>query len=449
MTLPLRLEAVERAPGAFAAAIRAATGDAPCRLAVLPDDAFAAAIRERLPGATAATPREAEFLCLTHGSAAALEPALLDELDRRSGLVVIPQLAGHGLDRPVFLISIPKSGTHLLYRLAPALGFKPGIVCPDDPTPGHWYCVEYSNSHTVPRDFFVDTVRRAPFGNRAHPFMRMPALFIFRHPLDILIAEAAYCSAPENGSMAGWFAGLDFDERIEKLLDDDVLLGRFAERTRAFSPWLALPNVIPVPFEDVVGAAGGGDDALQQALIWSILLRLGVPGAPAAIAASLFDRSSPTFREGQIGAHRQKFVGDRWTRVAAEVRPAMEAFGYVAGSLRPCDAEAWLRRPLRLAEIDFDDTPILVQPNFLDHSLVRYRRRYYGVPAVLGEVDLTAMGAAELAGLPQAHRMDVLQQSIMLAPALARIARVERALGWVRHPWRNAARALARRGSQA
>lgn len=449
MTLPLRLEAVERAPEAFAASVRAAIGDAKCRLAVLPDDAFATAIRQQLPAATSAAPREAEIVCLTHASVAALEPALLDELDRRSGLVVIPKLAGHGLDRPVFLISIPKSGTHLLYRLAPALGFKPGIVCPDDPTPGHWYCVEYSNSHTVPRDFFVDTVRRAPFGNRAHPFMRTPALFIFRHPLDILIAEAAYCSAPENGSMAGWFAGLDFDQRIEKLLDDDVLLGRFAERTRAFSPWLALPNVVPVPFEDIVGAAGGGDDVLQQALIWSIQLRLGVPGAPAAIAGSLFDRSSPTFREGQIGAHRQKFVGDRWTRVAAEVKAAMDAFGYVPGSLRPREAEQWRRRPVRLAEIDFDETPILVQPNFLEHSLVRYRRRYYGVPAVLGEVDLTTMRAAELAALPNAHRMDVLQQSIMLAPAIARIARVERALGWVRRPWRAAARALGRRSSQA
>lgn len=445
MTLSLGLQAVERSPEAFADAVRAATGGAQARLAVAPDDAFAAAIRERVPGASHAAASEADVLCLTYETRDAVEAALLAEMDRRSGLVVIPRLAGHGLDRPIFLISVPKSGTHLLYRLAPALGFKPGIVCPDIPSPGFWYCVEYSNSHTVPRDFFVDTVRRAPFGNRAHPFMRSPALFIFRHPLDVLIAEAAYCAAPANTPVAGWYAGLDLDQRIDRLLDDDRLIGRFAERMRAFSPWLAFPNVVPIPFEDLVGAAGGGDDDLQQALIWSIQLRLGVPGVVETIAAHLFDRTSPTFREGQIGAHREKFVGERWAHVEPEMAAAMDAFGYASGAPRPREAEAWRRRPMQLAAVDFDETPILVQPDFLGHSLVRFRRRHYGIPSEMGEVDIARLGAAELAAFPNADRMDALQRSILLGPVLSRIAALDR---W-RWRWRILARAIARRVGRA
>ena len=445
MTSPLRLQAVERSAEAFADAVGGAIGNTPARLAVLPDDGFAAAIHDRMPGAIATGPSDADVLCLTHDTVDALEAALLAELDRRSGLVVIPRLAGHGLDRPIFLISIPKAGTHLLYRLAPALGFKPGIICPDDPSPGHWYCIEYSNSHTVPRDFFVDSLRRAPFGNRAHPFMRSPALFIFRHPLDILIAEADYYAAPANSPLAPWYAELDLDQRIERLLEDDRLIGRFADRIRAFSPWLAFPNVVPVPFEDVVGAAGGGDEALQHALIWSIQLRLGVPGTVQQIASQLFDPASPTFREGKIGGHRQKFAGDRWRNLESEAGAAMAAFGYACGGLRPRDAELWRRRPVRPAAIDFDDTPILIQQDFLGYNLIRFRRRYYGVPAGLGEVDIASLGAAELAALPNADRTDALQQTIALAPVLARLAAIER---W-RRPWWALALSFMRRVRRA
>ncbi len=152
------------------------------------------------------------------------------EVDRTNGTIIIPSVAGHGLDRPLFLISIPKAGTHLLYRFAEQLGFKPGVVCPERPTPGYWYCLEYSNSHTVPRDFFVDTVRRAPFGNRAHPFASSPALFIVRHPWDILVSEANYYVKDGNAAFSDFYKGLSFVERVQRLLEDDRLLGRFRDR---------------------------------------------------------------------------------------------------------------------------------------------------------------------------------------------------------------------------
>ncbi|MGQ0546192.1 MAG: hypothetical protein ACT4P3_12790 [Betaproteobacteria bacterium] len=81
---------------------------------------------------------------------------LLAFLDRDDARVVAPP----GPRLPLFLISIPKSGTHLLYELARALGYRDGVVCPDAPAPGTWYCLEYSNSHTRAADFLVDTTRR-------------------------------------------------------------------------------------------------------------------------------------------------------------------------------------------------------------------------------------------------------------------------------------------------
>ena len=198
-------------------------------------------------------------------------------------------------EQPLFLISIPKSGTHLLYRLAEAMGYRAAVQLQDDPAPGYWYCVEYTNSHTTAKDFFVDTVRRSPFGNRHHPFMRSPAIFIYRNPLDILASEAQSYHREGKAAFAGYFSGLGQEERLLRLIDDPWLLGTARDRIGAFLPWLGLPNVVPVSFEELVGPRGGGDAEQQRRVIWSIQLKLHVPGAPDTYASQVFDPQSPTF----------------------------------------------------------------------------------------------------------------------------------------------------------
>ena len=64
------------------------------------------------------------------------------------------------------------------------------------------------------------------------------------------------------------------------LIDDPWLFGSFRDRMAGFVPWLEFSNVIPVSFEELVGARGGGDDATQRRLIWSLQLKLHVPGSP-------------------------------------------------------------------------------------------------------------------------------------------------------------------------
>lgn len=413
----LRLLAVARDPSAFIDRVATLLDAGARSVAILPEDGFAATLRAGLPAHTPSTPAEADIVCLTHVDPGALDAALLGQIDRTAGTVIVSALPGHGLDRPLFLISIPKSGTHLLYRLAEALGFAPGIVCPDEPSPAHWYCIEFSNSHTVPRDFFVDTVRRAPFGNRHHPFLSAPALFITRHPLDILVSEASYYGRPGNAAFAGWYQGLDFERSVARLVDDDVLLGRFADRVQAFAPWMAFPNVLTMGFEDIVGPEGGGDAGIQRALIWSIQLRLAVPGAPAEIAGHLFNRNSPTFRDGRIGSHLAAFKGAELQAKAAMAARPMASFGYAAdGSIRSADTEAWRRRPVSTGSPGFDDVPILIDPGFLGHNLVRFRRWFYAIPGAHGDEDLKALSAEALAELPNAQHLDALRATLIRLP---------------------------------
>jgi hypothetical protein len=373
------------------------------------------------PGETGSGPAACHVL--TETDPAALSQHLLQLVDLQDGIVVAPRTR-HACDaRPLFLISIPKSGTHLLYTLAKAFGYAAGIVCPEWPRPGHWYCVEHSNSHTRATDFFIDSVRRSPFGNRHHPFATSPALFIYRNPLDVLVSEANYYHRGSNTIFGGYLRNRSFEERLLTLIEDPWLFGSFRDRMAGFVPWLECPNVIPVSFEELVGARGGGDDAIQRRLIWSLQLKLHVPGRPDALAAQVFDTESATFNAGQIGAHREKFGADALQRFRQLPQDFMRAFGYAThnGELhhgQPLRAEAFIRRPLATADETFWDTPILYETGCHGRNIVRYRGRFYGTR----EEDLATLEAEALARLPSATEIAPLRKELaFLASPLGRL----------------------------
>jgi hypothetical protein len=377
----------------------------------------------------------APCLILAETDPAGLSRQLLRLIDLKDGVVVAPRTR-HAFDaRPLFLISIPKAGTHLLYALAQAFGYDAGIILPDWPRPRHWYCVEYSNSHTRATDFFVDSVRRSPFGNRHHAFATSPALFIYRNPLDIVISEANYYHRDGNAIFGGYLKDRSFEERLLALIDDPWLFGTIRDRMAGFVPWLAFSNVVPVSFEELVGARGGGDDAVQRRLIWSLQLKLHVPGRPDDFAAQVFDPESATFNAGQIGSHREKLGERARKRFLEQPQDFMQALGYAAqeanGTGRfPRRAEEFIQRSLATAEETFWDTPILIEAGCHGRNIVRYRGRFYGTR----DEDLAKLEDRDLARLPSAEETAALKHKLaFLASGLGRMgqafSRVARRLG--------------------
>jgi len=191
------LEFVPPAENAFVDAIAKALG-AGRRVQMQENGPLAGQVARRLraqipdivieTSATAAAPVVA--LCETDGEK--LTAALMEQMDRPSVHIVAPVTDWIWNRRSLFLVSIPKSGTHLLMELAAAFGYRSGEECPPEAAAGAWHYLEFTNSHTAAPDFFIDTVRRAPHGNRAHSFPRTPSLFIYRNPLDIVASEANY-----------------------------------------------------------------------------------------------------------------------------------------------------------------------------------------------------------------------------------------------------------------
>lgn len=332
----------------------------------------------------------------------ALSGVLLQHLDAAAVTILAPITAHYHRNRPLFLISIPKGGTHLLYRLAQAAGYDQAVVHNGEPAPGGWYCVEYSNSHTVARDFFIDTVRREPFGNRHHPFPRTPALFIYRNPLDIVVSEANYYHREEATVFSSYLRHLDFEHRLLRLIDDPYLLGSIRDRINNFVPWFDFENVVPVSFEELIGSRGGGDDAVRDRLIWSLQLKLHLPGRPEKLAAEIFDEQSPTFHEGRIGSSRTKMTPEALAKFAALDQDFMRITGYGSGTPGQGGADYWERintfpsraeefrtRPLRTSSIDYHGSPINIEMNYLRHNIVRLEGRYYALPLDVGPIDLT------------------------------------------------------------
>jgi hypothetical protein len=322
-----------------------------------------------------------------------LSSGLMDYLALKKGFILAPITQHYYKNKPLFLISIPKSGTHLLYRLADIFGYKPGVILNDEPSPGKWYCLEYSNSHTSAKDFFIDTVRRNPFGNRHHPFPRSPAIFIYRNPLDILVSEANYYHKDGKTVFHGYFSNRSFEKRLLTLIDDPWLLGSIRDRIGNFIPWLEFQNVIPISFEELVGAAGGGSEKAQTMLIWSLQLKLHIPGNPKCFGEKLFDKNSPTFHEGQIGSFNKYFTEEAYEKFNDLPQDFVKYLGYdfdyqQTDNLIPKRSKEFKTRSLVYSETDFDNTPILVDSNYLSHSIVKYDSRYFGIPKFCGDFRL-------------------------------------------------------------
>jgi hypothetical protein len=376
---------------AVAEALRAARPQ--LKVSCRPEDkAKAPALRTEAAGA-------ADVDILLHQEGEGLAEALLEQLDRRHGLVLAAQTPCSGLNRAIFLVSIPKAGTHLLLELARAMGFADGGQFDHATQPGCWHYVEYSNSHTAAPDFFLGSVRQAAFGNRHHPFPSTPTLFAYRHPLDILVSEANYYHKPGKTIFSGYLEGLSFEERVLRLLDDPWLLGTLRDRVGKFCAWLEFGNVVPLSFEELVGAQGGGTDAAQRRLIWSVLLKLQVSGAVEEIARKVFNPGSATFRAPRIGGHRQVLHPAAWERIRQQPADYFERFGYSpdqGAALFSSRCEEFLRRPLRLQQEQNANTPMLLEQGVFGYNIVLLRRRFVAVPCSAGPLDLGTMTDEQL-----------------------------------------------------
>ena len=316
-----------------------------------------------------------------------LSQALISFVGLPSGVLVAPKTENYFENMPLFLLSIPKSGTHMLIGLLEAMGITRDHS--QGYKPGMWSTVAEYNYHAPCKEFlsqeWVD-----PIGKNA--FFRSPAIFMYRNPMDVLASEFSWYQKADMPFSNYLRTFPHEDEKILKLIDDDLALGSIRERIMKYIGWIHFSNVMPVSYEELVGSRGGGSDDEQIKTIWSLQLKLHIPGDPYSFAEAVFNPKSATFNKGTIGNHKAKFKPIHYERYKSLPQDFMEELGYVSGGgWLPKKVDLFRNRPVVVSNIPEESIwqQRLVKESFYGHNIISVGDGYIAIPQGTEGVDLS------------------------------------------------------------
>jgi hypothetical protein len=209
------------------------------------------------------------------------------------------------------LVTVPKSGTHLLFKSIQAITGIP-ISCES----GMKSSLGDSNLWTINEEDLRDCLIKYK-NNYLHSHMcfsseRQQCLLNVKHKIILNIRDPR----DQAVSHAHWIKDLPqyYPDAINKNFNEvlsEVIIN-IANFYSYFLPWSNYPYALIVRYEDLVGSHGGGNDSLQIATVKAIakhfLIELS-EGRAQEIATSLYGRS--TFREGKIGSWKHEFTPEQ------------------------------------------------------------------------------------------------------------------------------------------
>ena len=383
--------------------------------------ALSSEIEESLPQGinVVESPQEADTHVLFFGDAEKLSSVLMEYIDLENGCIIAPKTGHYFLNRQHYVITIPKSGTHLLFRLLSLFGIGQNHNPPNVESPGTWNWCSGRDTHTQ-CEKFLSSIPWDKQEGRDHPFFHSPAVFMYRNPLDVIVSESNYMKIYDKTPFSYIFNNIEPSKVISNLISSSVV-GTIADRFLPYVYWLYFPNVIPVSFEELIGPEGGGDFEAQTKVVWSLQLKLHVSGEPGSYAKNVFDSQSPTFFAGQIGSHRHTFTDTdyaifkklcRRTKVLNNIDLIGE-FGYDIGTISiPKHAHKFRHKPLRIHTLpEVKKVPLLVG-EYKGYNLVEYNNVSYGIPQSLGAADITKEKDRNRPGIIKAKKRSEVEDQI-------------------------------------
>jgi len=254
----------------------------------------------------------------------------------------------HGADEPlqnmkypIFLDSLPKSGTHLL---AKALTGLPGIDHSgkhmDRKTIAEFVDKQVSFPTKDREDINIQTdfqwIERLfdsiPAGRfltahlHYHPKvhdalarMGYKILLMMRDPRDVVLSWADYIAREKNHLLYPFFSQTDLDYRIScgiKGVDSDITQTRrqppIAELISGHMKWKTKGGAFLVQFEQLIGEKGGGSRNIQLSMIRKLADFFEIDCADPVmenICDNLFG-GTYTFNSGMIGRWRERFTDE-------------------------------------------------------------------------------------------------------------------------------------------
>jgi hypothetical protein len=258
-----------------------------------------------------------------------------------------PDNVRKGRAERVVLVSVPKSGTHLVSRLLEGLGYTL-----------HWRLMHEVPEVTEPESWSRDLLEQPPgtclivhrltpallpwaFARDWHDGSSIRVLFHYRDPRDVVISGLHALLDPRRYSrnltaqsfiLAEMLAArTSLRERLDFLFEAPPGVAGAIDPMALFRKltWLLLhPRVLSTRFEALIGPEGGGDAETQRREVERVAAHLGVDADPAAVAGGLFDPGSVTFRRGRIGQWRELFTPAQAAAFGERYGDILGRYGY-------------------------------------------------------------------------------------------------------------------------
>ena len=210
-------------------------------------------------------------------------------------------------NKSLFIITIPKSGSHLLEKAVSKITRKNnyskivGSIFTLDPDAS--ICLDIAMKERG-EDFLFEHLGYQVWIEKMFYENKEKILFNIRDPRDQVLSYAHWQKdLPEVFPSS-------INMTFNQVLTD--LIKGIDSYYNIFFEWINYPYALTVRFEDLVGSKGGGDDAQQLATVKAIAKHVSVELSEQRaqeIAANLFgDNTRFTFRKGQIGAWKHEFT---------------------------------------------------------------------------------------------------------------------------------------------
>ena len=293
------------------------------------------------------------------------------------GTLLAPKTANHISNKELYLISIPKAGTHLLIKLLEEIGLK---ETPDiNPRKGFW-TTPFGFKYHAPISKIFENDNYDPVGRKS--FLRNPCLFIYRHPLDIAISMLDWYKRPTHAYYDYINKFNNESEQIDSIIRGTNIFNSLDKIISNYSGWIDLPNVLPISYEELVGINGGADKNLQKKIIWSILLRLNIDGYPEKIAKNIYQKNSPTFKVGKTGKFYSRISEDQLKKLTKEEKlKCLDILGYDIKHIFSNNIEKFIKKLITYKSIKEKEllTPRLVQEDFYGHNIIESSGKFYKI----------------------------------------------------------------------
>lgn len=237
--------------------------------------------------------------------------------------------------KKILIVSIQKSGTHLIQNVMKEVGFE-GIGVGKNAKMTDFNGLKDNQflwSHFVPSDEIQMALEKGD-----EPVY---IIFNFRDPRDVLVSWFYWLHPNSDKNM---HLHQDYMKKVYGYFTDDELINIFIrndkfreveynpiEHFRLSRVLYFHPKVLNVRFEDIVGSNGGGSDDLQKKTIENIFNYLKIKNIDIdKIAKNSFDKTSKTFRKGKIGSYK-KVLSPMQIKLFDELHgDIIKQYGYVA-----------------------------------------------------------------------------------------------------------------------